>query len=87
MPRVRLRPRLGLLGKFALASLLPIVVLGVALAHRISGQIENRALANAHQAAVLSSRLGIQPLLSRPTCGTASHPRDSPPSTRRSVRT
>ena len=64
MPRVRLRPRLGLLGKFALASLLPIVVLGVALAHHISGQIENRALANARQAAVLSSRLGIQPLLS-----------------------
>jgi diguanylate cyclase (GGDEF)-like protein len=63
MPRVRLRPRLGLLGKFALASLLPIAVLGVVLAHSIAGQVENRALANARQAAVLSSRLGIQPLL------------------------
>ena len=63
MPRFPLRPRLGLLGKFALASLLPIVVLGVVLAHYLAGQIESRALANARQGAVLSSRLGIQPLL------------------------
>jgi diguanylate cyclase (GGDEF)-like protein len=64
MLRTPLRPRLGLVGKFALASLLPIVALGLVLAHYLKGQIEERALANARQAAVLSSRLGIQPLLS-----------------------
>ena len=64
MLRALLRPRLGLLGKFALASLLPVVALGLVLAHYLKGQIEERALTNARQAAVLSSRLGIQPLLS-----------------------
>jgi diguanylate cyclase (GGDEF)-like protein len=64
MLRTLLRPKLGLLGKFALASLLPVVALGLVLAHYLEAQIENRALANARQAAVLSSRLGIQPLLS-----------------------
>jgi diguanylate cyclase (GGDEF)-like protein len=65
MLRTQLRPRLGLVGKFALASLLPIVALGLVLSHYLKGQIEERALANARQAAVLSSRLGVQPLLSR----------------------
>ncbi len=60
-----LRPRVGLLGKFAFASLIPIVLLGFVLAHYLSGQIQARALTNARQAAVLSARLGIQPLLSR----------------------
>ena len=56
--------RLGLLGTFALASVLPIVALGLVLGHYLQGQIESRALGNARQIAVISSRLGIQPLLS-----------------------
>jgi hypothetical protein len=58
------RPRLGLLGKFALASLLPVVVLGLVLAHYLKGRTEERALGAATEAAVLSAGLGIQPLLS-----------------------
>ena len=64
MPRALPRPRLSLLGKFALASLIPIVVLGLVLGYYIQQQIKDRALANARQVAVLSSELGIQPLLS-----------------------
>lgn len=64
MLRSLLRRRPGLLGKFALASVLPIFAIGLALGYYLHNQIESRALENARQAAVLSSRLGIQPLLS-----------------------
>ena len=63
MLRAKLRPRIGLLGKFALASALPLAALGLVLAHSIKEQIESRALDNAREAAVLSSRLGVQPML------------------------
>ena len=63
MPRLPHRPRLGLLGTFGLASALPIALLGIALGHYLTGQTQRRALSNARQAALLTSRLGVQPLL------------------------
>jgi signal transduction histidine kinase len=57
-------PRLSLLGKFAVASLIPIVALGVALGRVLEVQIRNQALSNAKQSAALVARLGIQPQLS-----------------------
>ena len=58
-----------LLAKFALASLVPIVLLGVVLAGTLERQIRDRALANARQDAELTARLGIQPLLGRDDLG------------------
>ena len=64
MPDARLRPRIGLLGKFALASLLPLVLLGFVLAHILRGEIRQRALANARQSATLLDQSLVQPQLS-----------------------
>ena len=66
--RRRLVPRLplgktSLVGKFALLSLIPTLLLGVILAGNLRSQIRARALDNAAQAAQLVARLGIQPLL------------------------
>jgi len=56
-------PRLSLLGKFALVSLIPIVVLGLVLAKTLQVQIRNQALTSARQLAALVARLDIQPQL------------------------
>jgi diguanylate cyclase (GGDEF)-like protein len=58
----RLRP--GLVLQFALASALPIVLLGFLLAHLIKGQIEEGTLAEARRAAVIMARVGFQSQLS-----------------------
>jgi diguanylate cyclase (GGDEF)-like protein len=58
-----LRPRVGLLGKFAIASLVPIVALGIVLAHVLRAEIRQRALVNARQSAKLLELSLIQPRL------------------------
>jgi signal transduction histidine kinase len=59
--RVAVRlPRLSLLGKFAVASLIPIVLLGLVLAKTLQIQIRNQALTNARQLAATIARLDIQ---------------------------
>src|SRR5919198_4793822 len=58
-----LRPRVGLLSKFALASLIPIVLLGLVLAHVLRGEVRQRALGNAREAAALLDRTLVQPQL------------------------
>lgn len=64
--RVAIRlPRLSLLGKFAVASLIPIVLLGLVLAKTLQIQIRNQALTNARQLAAAIARLDIQPQLTR----------------------
>ena len=63
MRRVRGLPKPGLLGTFAIVSLIPIVLLGLVLTHFLKSQIHERALANARKSAELVSRLGIQPRL------------------------
>jgi diguanylate cyclase (GGDEF)-like protein len=55
------RFRLGLLGKFAIASIVPIVLLGLVLSQYLRHRIEQRALAQAERAAVLVARVGFQP--------------------------
>ena len=55
--------KLGLLGRFAIVSLVPIVLLGLVLAHFMGAQIRQRAVTDAARSAELVSRLGIQPLL------------------------
>jgi signal transduction histidine kinase len=63
-PKVAYRlPRLSLLGKFAVASLIPIVLLGLVLAKTLQIQIRNQALTNARQLADLIARFDIQPQL------------------------
>ena len=62
--RPALRPRVGLLGKFALASVVPIVLLGLVLAHVLRGEIRQRALADARQSAALLDQSLVQPQLS-----------------------
>ena len=57
------RPRLGLLGKFAIASLIPIVLLGLVLSQVLRGEIRQRALVNARESALLLERSLIQPEL------------------------
>jgi hypothetical protein len=59
-----LRPRVGLLGRFALASLLAIVLLGVVLGGVLRTEIRQRALANARESAQLVDRSLVQPQLS-----------------------
>jgi diguanylate cyclase (GGDEF)-like protein len=59
----RWRPRVGLLGKFAVASLVPLVLLGFALAHVLRGEIRQRALVNARQSAALLEQSLVQPRL------------------------
>jgi diguanylate cyclase (GGDEF)-like protein len=61
---VHLRPRIGLLGKFAVASAVPVVVLGLVLANYLGNQIHDRTLRSSVQAADLTVRLGIEPHLS-----------------------
>lgn len=56
--------RTSLVGKFAILSLIPTVLLGLILAENLKSQIRDRALENATQAAQLVARLGIQPLFS-----------------------
>jgi diguanylate cyclase (GGDEF)-like protein len=53
--------RLGLLGKFALASVVPILALGLVLSQYVRHQIEQRALAQEVRAAALVARVGLQP--------------------------
>lgn len=55
--------KLSLLQKFALVSILPMVLLGIVLARALESQIRERALANAVDAAQLIATLGIQPQL------------------------
>jgi diguanylate cyclase (GGDEF)-like protein len=60
-----LRPRIGLLGKFAVASAVPVVVLGLVLANYLGSQIHDRTLRSSVEAADLTVRLGIEPHLTR----------------------
>jgi diguanylate cyclase (GGDEF)-like protein len=55
--------RFGLVAQFGLLSLVLIGVLGVTLGLSGAQQIKNRAMNNARDAAVVTSRLGIQPHL------------------------
>ncbi len=59
MVRARL-PKLGLLGQFSLMSLVPIVLLGVVLAHTVKNQVTDRSLANAEETAELISKSTVQ---------------------------
>jgi diguanylate cyclase (GGDEF)-like protein len=63
--RPPLRPRVGLLGKFAFASLAAIVLLAFVLAHVLRAEVRQRALANARQDAALLDRVLVQPQLTR----------------------
>ena len=63
LPRI-LRLRVGLLARFALASFVAVVLLGVVLAHTLAGEIRQRALANARQSAQLIDQSLVQPQLS-----------------------
>ena len=56
--------KLGLLGKFALASAIPLLVMGVALGKYFSHRIEQRTIAQAESAAELIARVGFQPQIS-----------------------
>ena len=62
--RPPLRPRVGLVGKFAFASLVPILLLGLVLAHVLRSEIRGRALLNARQSAALLDQSLVQPQLS-----------------------
>ena len=53
--------RLGLLGKFALASAIPLIAMGLVLGKYLSHRIEQRTLAQAEHAAELIARVGFQP--------------------------
>jgi diguanylate cyclase (GGDEF)-like protein len=59
------RAKVGLLTRFALASLLAVALLGLLLAHVLSSEIRQRALANARQSAQLIDQSLVQPRLSR----------------------
>jgi diguanylate cyclase (GGDEF)-like protein len=61
--RLPLRPRLGLVGKFAVVSLVPIMLLGIVLAHVLRAEIRQRALVNARQSAALLDQSLVQPRL------------------------
>jgi diguanylate cyclase (GGDEF)-like protein len=61
--------RPGLLGRFALLSLLAVVAMGFGLAQTLKHQIHDRALANAAQSADLIARFGIQPQLAATDLG------------------
>jgi len=63
IPRPALRLQVGLLGKFALASLVPVLLLGFALAHVLRSEIRQRALSNARQSAVLLEEALVRPHL------------------------
>ncbi len=57
-------PKIGLLGRFSVLSLLVTIVLGVALGATLESQIRSRAIRDAAQSAQLVARFGIQPQLS-----------------------
>lgn len=57
--------RTSLPTKFALASAIPITLLGLVLAQSLRATVQDRAIADAEEVAELVSRIGIQPLLSR----------------------
>ncbi len=59
-PRPQWRP--SLLEKFALVGVVPIVALGVVLGYYLKQKIEQRALANAMEVAVLTSEVGLLPI-------------------------
>jgi len=61
--RLAWRPRVGLLGKFALASLVPIVLLGIVLAHVLRDEVRQRALVDARQSAAVLEQSLIEPQL------------------------
>ena len=56
-------PRVGLLGKFALVSLVPIVLLGIVLAHVLRDQVRQRSLVDARQSAAVLEQSLIAPQL------------------------
>ncbi|MFN2470232.1 MAG: putative bifunctional diguanylate cyclase/phosphodiesterase [Gaiellaceae bacterium] len=62
---MRRRLKLGLLGKFALASAIPLLVMGVVLGKYLSHRIEQRTLAQAERSAELIARVGFQPQISK----------------------
>jgi diguanylate cyclase (GGDEF)-like protein len=64
MPQFWATRRHGLLAKFALASVLPIVLLGAILQQYLEHQIRARTLGEARRGATLVAQLGIQPQLS-----------------------
>lgn len=57
-------PARRLLGRFAVSSLLPLVLLGVVLGHTLNDRIRTRALESAKGSAQVAARLGILPMLS-----------------------
>ena len=54
------RRKLGLIPRFALLSLAPIVLIGVVLARTINSDVTQRNLSSARKTAVIVSRVGIQ---------------------------
>jgi diguanylate cyclase (GGDEF)-like protein len=60
----RLRWQVGLLARFALASLFAIILLGIVLGHELRGEIRQRALLNARQSAQLIDLSLVRPQLS-----------------------
>jgi diguanylate cyclase (GGDEF)-like protein len=57
------RPRLSLLGKFGLVSIVPIGLLGVVLAVQFGAYVRRDALSSARESAALIADLGIRPQL------------------------
>ena len=56
-------PLLSLLSRFALVSLVLVVGLGAVMAQQLASMISQRALRSATDAAVLTTTIAIQPLL------------------------
>ena len=56
-------PKIGLLGRFSLLSLLATILLGVALGATLESQLHDRAIRNNAQSAELVAHFGIQPQL------------------------
>jgi diguanylate cyclase (GGDEF)-like protein len=56
-------PKIGLLGRFSLLSLLATILLGVALGATLESQLRDRAIRNNAQSAELVAHFGIQPQL------------------------
>jgi hypothetical protein len=67
------RAKVGLLTRFTLASLLAVVLLGFLLAHVLSSEIRQRALANARQSAQLIDQALVQPRLPKNELQTGLH--------------
>jgi diguanylate cyclase (GGDEF)-like protein len=57
-------PRIGLLGRFTVLSLLAMILLGVVLGATLESQIRSRTIDDAASSAELVARFGIQPQLS-----------------------